>query len=107
MLKGKHVVTEIEGVRCTVVGSGISGERAAFLKDLLAYNGYEVKTEEEKAKDGSGTGAFILGVTDLLMNPVIKLFQKKFFRKDGNVVNVAYWNQWPDQWDIPYCQIQH
>ena len=31
----KHIVGEIDGVRCTIVETGASLERVAFLRDLL------------------------------------------------------------------------
>jgi hypothetical protein len=106
LLKGKHTIAEIEGVRCTVIESGISMERADFLKNILVYNGYDVKLEKEKAKDGTETGSLILGVSDVLFNPMIVVYQKKLIRKDGEFVTPAYWNQWPDQDTIPYWQVR-
>jgi len=106
-LKGKHIVTEVEGVRCTIVETLTSEERAGFLRDLLTHNGYIVKMEKEKAKDGTLLETYVIGTTDIVFNPVIRLYQKKLFRKDGHVVNPSYWNQWPDQWDIPYWQVHH
>jgi hypothetical protein len=106
MLKGKHTVTEIEGVRCTVVETGVSDERMKFLKEILEFNGYEVKSEKEKAKDGSLAGTSVIGVTDILFSAMIKLYERKLYRKDGHILNPAYWNQWPDEdWDIPYYQV--
>jgi hypothetical protein len=101
-LKGKHVIAEIGGIRCTVVESGIREQRADFLTDLLTFNGYDVRVEEEKAKDGTPAGTLILGVTDILFNPPIALFQRKLFRRDGKTVSQVYWNQWPGNPDIPY-----
>jgi len=106
-LKGKHIVAEVEGIRCTIVETGTSEKRAGFLKDLLTHNGYMVKMEKEKTKDGTLLETYIIGTTDIVFNPVIRLYQKKLLRKDGHVVNPSYWNQWPDQWDIPYWQVQH
>jgi hypothetical protein len=106
MLKGKHNVAEVEGVRCTIVETGADESRMAFLRELLTHNGYEVRAEKEKAKDGTLLETYGIGVTDLIFNPVIRLYQKKLFRKDGFVVNPAYWNQWPGQWDIPYYEVQ-
>lgn len=106
LLKGKHQVAEIDGVRCSVIETGLDPKRMEFLKEILTFNGYEVMTEPEKAKDGTPTGSYQMGVTDLLMNPVVKLYQKKLFRKDGAVINPAYWYQWPNQWDTPYWQVQ-
>ena len=100
--KGKHNVAEIEGVRCTVVESGLSESRAQFLKELLLFNKYEVKTEAEKNKDGSPTGTWVLGVTDMLFNPVIAVYAHRLKRSDGHSVSPAWWNQWPEDPDIPY-----
>lgn len=105
LLKGKHTIAEIEGVRCTVVESGLSAERARFLKTLLEFNRYDVKMEQEKAKDGAALETFILGVTDIIFNPAVALYQRKIFRPDGNYVTPAYWNQWPEQDTIPYWQV--
>ena len=107
MLKGKHTVTEIEGVRCTVVETGKSDERVKFLKEILEFNGYEVKTEKEKAKDGSALATSVIGVTDIVFSAMINLYERKLLRKDGHILNPAFWNQWPDEdWDIPYYQVQ-
>jgi len=103
--KGKHIVAEIEGVRCTVVETGLSENRAAFLKELLIHNGFTVKCEKEKAKDGSLLETTILGVTDLLFNPVISVYQHRIMRKDGKEATPAYWNQWPADQDLPYWQV--
>jgi hypothetical protein len=107
MLKGKHTVTEIEGVRCTVVETGASDERIRFLKEILEFNGYEVKTEKEKTKDGSVLATSVIGVTDILFSAMISLYERKLLRKDGHVLNPAYWNRWPERdWDIPYYLVQ-
>jgi len=106
LLKGKHQVGEINGVRCTIIETGIDEDRANFLKELLTFNGYEVKLEKEKAKDGTLLNTLFIGITDLIFNPTIAVYERKLFRKDGFNINPAYWNQWPDQWDIPYWQVQ-
>lgn len=104
-LKGKHNVAEIDGVRCTVVETGATKERLEFLKALLSHNGYEVKTEQEKDKEGTMLDKFLIGVTDILFNPVISLYQKKLFREDGHEVTAAYWEQKPADTKIPYWQV--
>ncbi|MCX6242967.1 MAG: hypothetical protein NTX43_14280 [Bacteroidetes bacterium] len=107
MLKGKHTVIEIAGVRCTVVETGASDERIAFIKEILEFNGYEVKTEKEKAKDGTLLATSVIGVTDILFNAMINLYERKLLRKDGHILNPSYWNQWPEKdWDVPYYQVQ-
>jgi hypothetical protein len=105
-LSGKHNIAEIEGTRCTVVETGATEARAAFLKELLEFNRYEVKAEQEKSKEGAPLGTCILGVTDLLFNPVIAVYQRILFRKDGKTVTPRYWDQNPDQDDIPYWMVQ-
>ncbi len=106
LTKGKHTIAEIDGVRCTVVETGLNRERTAFLKEILEFNGYTVKMEKEKAKDGSPLETTVIGLTDLIFNPMIVLYQHKLFLKDGKEVTPAYWNQWPGDWDIPYWQVK-
>ena len=105
-LKGKHIVAEIGGIRCTVVESGITGERKNFLEELLSYNGYEVRSENERDKSGTELQTFVIGVTDILFNPIIVLYQHKLFRSDGKEVTPAYWDQKPGDQEIPYWQMQ-
>jgi hypothetical protein len=107
MLKGKHTVAEIEGVRCTVIETGLSEERMSFLRGILEHNGFQVKAEREKAKDGSLLETYVIGVSDLLFSAMIALYERKLLRKDGHVLNPAFWNQWPDKdWDIPYYLVE-
>jgi len=103
--KGKHVVSEIEGVRATVVETGLNEPRCLFLKDLLQHNGYEIKMEKEKAKDGTTLETWILGVTDIIFNPMIKVYERKIFRTDGHVVTPGFWNQWAVDPDLPYWMV--
>ena len=106
LTKGKHNVAEIEGIRCTIVETGVTLERAEFLKNLLVFNGYEVKIEKEKAKDGTELETFVIGLTDIFFNPVIIVYERKLFRKDCLTVTPAYWNQWPEHDTIPYWKVQ-
>jgi hypothetical protein len=90
--KGKHVVEEIDGVRCTVVEKGITPERAAFLKKLLELNGLMVKTAEE-----ADTATIKLGVTDILFNPIIDVYERRLISPSGKKVTPAYWLQESDK----------
>ena len=103
-LKGKHNVAEIDGIRCTVVESGLTKKRSEFLNGLLEHNGYEVKIEQEKDKEGALLDTYVIGVTDILFNPVIMVNMLKLFRKDGQVVTAGYWEQKPTDTEIPYWQ---
>ncbi len=100
--KGKHIVEEIEGVRCTVVEKGVDKGRLAFLKDILDFNGYEVKVQEEKAAEEGAPVTYVIGVTDLVFNPVIAVYEMALKTRDGRNVSPAYWNQYTDKIDDRY-----
>ena len=106
ILKGKHNIIEIDGIRCSVIETGATLDRAEFLKNLLVFNGYEVKMAKEKSKDGTELETFVIGLTDLLFNPIIVLYERKLFRKDGLTVTPAYWNQVMNGATLPYWQVQ-
>lgn len=90
---GKHIEKEMDGVICRVVEEGISKERTDFLKTLLQSNNFDVKITE--AEDGSDI--YTIGVTDLLFNPVIYVYELRLKTSDGKVVNPAYWLQKSDK----------
>lgn len=106
LISGKHVVEEIAGVRCTIVEAGLDRQRADFLADLLSFNGFEVKTEEVPGKTEGDKTTIKLGVTDIIFNPMIAVYQKRLRRKDGMVVTPAYWRQEKEQTNIPYYKIK-
>jgi hypothetical protein len=105
-VKGKHIIAEIEGVRCSVVESGAGEARVAFLRDLLTLNGFEVKTEKEKAKDGTPLETSVIGVTDIFFNTAIVIYQHRLKRADGTEVSPAFWNQWDEGTELPYWQVK-
>ena len=90
--KGKHIVEEIDGVRCTVVETGVTPERLDFLKKLLEINGYVVKTGLDK--DGVSVK---IGVTDILFNPVVDVYKRRLKSPSGKKVTPAYWLQQSDR----------
>jgi hypothetical protein len=89
----KHVIAEIDGVRCTVVESGATLERVAFLSDLLTFNNLELKEMQEKTEDPGAEQKYILGVTDLLFNPVFAIYEKQLKTREGSFVTPGYWKQ--------------
>lgn len=103
--KGKHNIAELEGIRCTVVESKISNERAEFLKGILEFNGFEVKIQQDAATEEEADITFTIGVTDIVFNPVIAVYQKRLRTKEGKTVSPAYWNQWDEPKNIPYWLI--
>ena len=100
--KGKHNVGEVDGIRCTIVETGITRERADFLKELLQLNKYEVRIQEEISDPPANPKIYTLGVTDIVFNPVIAVYQKSLKTKEGRKVTPAYWNQSGVQEMIPY-----
>tara|TARA_B110000263_G_C14785481_1_gene275178 strand:- start:5 stop:349 length:345 start_codon:yes stop_codon:yes gene_type:complete len=107
LLKGKHIIEEFgeELIRGTVVEKGVSEERIVFLKDLLEFNGLEVLTKEGKKKTEEDPTTFTIGVTDIVFNPVIAVYQRLLKTKEGNRVTPDYWNQKtteaePNYWDL-------
>jgi len=92
-LKAKHIVEEVNGVRCTIVDKGVSQGRVEFLKDLLEYNKFEVLTAEDKKETEDAPTLFTVGVTDLVFNPVISVYEMSLKTKDGKRVSPAYWEQ--------------
>ncbi len=99
--KGKHIVQEINGVLCSVVESNLNAIRLKFLKELLEFNNFDVKILDEAiVEDQEPT--FTLGVTNLLFNPVISVYQKSLKRLDGGKVSPTYWNQEVEIAQLPY-----
>jgi len=89
----KHIVSEINGVRCTVVESGITLERAAFLKDLLSSNNLDVIELQEPSVSPDAEPKYTIGVADLLFNPVFAVYERQLKTPSGNPVTPGYWNQ--------------
>jgi hypothetical protein len=102
LTKGKHNVSEVDGVRCTIVETGIDKKRADFLKELLEFNGFTVKIQEEISDPPADQKTYILGVTDIVFNPVIAVYQKSLRTKDNKKVTPAFWNQTGIEQGIPY-----
>lgn len=100
----KHIVEEIDGVRCSIIEPGCSKERADFLQNLLQFNKYEVRTEEN-AQEGAAS-VYKVGVTDVTFNAVLKVYEKSLKRNDGHVVTPAFWDQKAEQTNIPYWVVK-
>lgn len=104
LTRGKHIVEEINGIRCTVVEKGASPERVAFLKDLLTFNKFEVQVEEEKKLEETAPTTFVIGVTDIIFNPMIGIYQQSLRTSKGEKVCPAYWNQYTTENDSRYWE---
>ena len=87
LTKGKHIVEEINGTRCSIVEKGATQERITFIKSLLELNGLEVMVAQ--AEDQTYT----VGVTDLIFNIVIAIYNQSLHTPQGEKVSPAYWRQ--------------
>jgi len=101
-LKSKHTVEEINGIRCTVVEKGITSERVAFLKDLLEFNKLEVVVAEEAKTDETAPTLYTLGVTNIVFNPTIAVYEMSLKTRDGKSVSPAYWEQYTKEIEDDY-----
>lgn len=101
-LEGKHSFGSIGDTRVTFVEKKISEERKDFLKKLLEFNGFEVVLEEEKRKKEDDPLLFTIGVTDLIFNPTIWVFERRLKTFDGRKVTPDYWNQKTETTDPMY-----
>lgn len=92
-LKAKHTVEEILGTRCTIIEKGISDDRCRFLKQLLEFNKFTVLIAEDAKASEEAPTLFTLGVTDLVFNPVIAVYEMALLTPQGQKVSPAYWEQ--------------
>jgi hypothetical protein len=92
-LKAKHIVEDLNGQRCTIVEKGATSSRVEFLKNLLVFNKFEVLVTEDKKETEDMPTLFTLGVTDLVFNPVIAVYELSLKTPDGKRVSPAYWEQ--------------
>ncbi len=82
-----HTEEDINGVRCSVVEKKVSEERAAFVKKVLEYNKLNVQVAQGE------DGTFIVGVDNIIFNPVHAIYNRSLKTPEGKVLTVAYWNQ--------------
>jgi hypothetical protein len=89
----KHIIGEIDGVRCTIVETGITLDRIAFLRQLLEFNNFEVKEMQVPSEVQGEETKYTIGVTDLLFNPVFAVYECLLKTPEGNYVTPGYWKQ--------------
>ncbi len=102
----KHIIGEINGVRCTIIETGASMERAAFLTDLLEFNKLEVKEMQEAPKEPGEPPSYTIGVTDIIFNPVFAIYERKLKTREGAIVTPAYWRQECTDCDTRYWLVR-
>jgi hypothetical protein len=89
----KHIIAEIDGIRCTIIETGATLERSAFLSDLLSYNNLEVKEMKEISEVPGEELKYTIGVTDLIFNPVFAIYERQLKTREGSLVTPGYWKQ--------------
>jgi hypothetical protein len=89
----KHIVNEINGVRCTIIESGATLDRVAFLSDLLQFNNLEVVEMQEVSEVQGEEPKYTIGVTDLVFNPVFAVYERQLKTREGTFVTPGYWKQ--------------
>lgn len=93
VLSGKHQFGAIDDKRVTFIEKKIEADRKDFLVALLKHNGFEVIVNEEKRKNEEVPQLYTVGVTDMLFNPTVYIFQRSLLTLDGRFVTQDYWNQ--------------
>ena len=102
-LAGKHQFGAIGDQRVTFVEKKIEKERLEFLKKLLEVNGFEVVIQEEKKKTEEEPQLYTIGVTDMVFNPTVYVFQRRLKTIDGKrIVTQDYWNQVTEETNPQY-----
>lgn len=89
----KHIVGEIDGIRCTIIESGADIARAAFLRQLLEFNNLEVKELIIPSETEGEEPSYTIGVTDIVFNPVFAVYECLLKTPEGGYVTPGYWAQ--------------
>ena len=108
-ITGKHIVEEIDGIRCTVVEKNISLDRVNFLKKILEINKLEVKIEkclpvppkkiaaiESEIVPVAETVAdlYKIGITDVTFNIPTAIYSRILRTPDSKkILTREYWEQ--------------
>lgn len=104
-LEGKHMFGEINETRVSFVEKKIEEDRKEFLKKLLEHNGFEVLVEEHPPKNEEEPTLYTIGVTDMVFNPTIYIFQRILKTFDGRKVTQDYWFQKTEETSPAYWKL--
>lgn len=117
-----HEFEELDGIKCAIVEKNVLKHRVDFIKQLLAFNHFQVvvvasppprATAPAPVAEGVEIPAlpvapetFTVGVTDVMFNATNAVFGRLLKTPDGHVVTLAYWNQKELEAhdEIPYYQ---
>lgn len=81
-----HKIEELNGVRCSIVETKLTEERASYITRILESNGYEVVSLK------NDEGFVTLGVTDVMFNMLHSLYSRSLKTADGKLLTPAIWN---------------
>ena len=98
----KHIIGEIDGIRCTIIETGATLERIAFLTDLLSFNNLEPKDMKEVSDSPGEEVRYTIGVSDLIFNPVFAVYERQLKNREGAFVTPGYWKQECEECDPSY-----
>ncbi len=102
LTNAKHQIGEIDGIRCTIVESGITKGRMEFLRDLLSCNSLDVKVKEDVPAEGSTEILYTIGVTNIVFNPTYAVYERSLHQPDGTVVTPAFYRQMEGDTSVLY-----
>jgi len=105
LTNGKRTVSEINGIRCSIIEDKATAARVTFLKSLLEFNKLGVVVAENAQAEGSGDATFTIGVTDVTFNPVIAVYELRLYMRQGHKVTPNYWNGSTVDAGVPYWVI--
>ncbi len=92
-LVGKHLFGSIGDTRVTFIEKKVDANRKDFLKKLLEHNGLEVVIDAPEPKTPEEPQLYTVGVTDMIFNPTIVIFERKLKTLDGKIATQDYWFQ--------------
>lgn len=93
LTNAKQTFAEIQETRCRIIESGITETRAQFLKAILEHNRIPVLLEVVAPKQEGGPTTYTIGTSDLLVNPIIAVYERNLRTPEGKTVTPAIWNQ--------------
>ena len=97
LIKGKHIVEEINGTRCSVIDKTATLQMAGYAKKMLEPNGYTVLIEENPKNPKAAEDAlptYKVGVTDIaFVLPVMLHIRKLIVPGTSKLLTQEMWRQ--------------
>ena len=100
--KFKHTIKEINETKVRIIEDKVSRDRVDFLQKLLKHNGIETLIEEVPPKTEEDETTWTIGTTDILFNPIVRVYNRDLRTFNNERVTPDYWNQLTDQAEPNY-----